>query len=75
MSYADLIVSGTIHQAHRRFSDVTRGKQCASTMPIEATMLNQTPIWNNKETMRFYKVAVSVEIRIIGHAKRSNALS
>ena len=29
MSNADLIVSGSIHQADRRFSDVSRGRQCA----------------------------------------------
>ena len=29
MSNADLIVSGSIHEADRRFSDVSRGRQCA----------------------------------------------
>ena len=31
LSNADLIVSGSIHQADRRFSDVSRGRQCAFT--------------------------------------------
>ena len=31
LSNADLIVSGSINQADRRFSDVSRGKQCAFT--------------------------------------------
>ena len=29
MPNADLIVSGNIHQADRRFSDLSRGRQCA----------------------------------------------
>ena len=29
MSKANLIVGGNIHQADRRFSDVSRGRQCA----------------------------------------------
>ena len=29
MSNADLIVSGSIHQADHRFSDLSRGRQCA----------------------------------------------
>ena len=29
MSNADLIVSGSIHQADRRFCDISRGRQCA----------------------------------------------
>ena len=29
MSNADLIVRGSIHQADRRFSDISRGRQCA----------------------------------------------
>ena len=29
MANADLIVSGSIHQADRRFSDLSRGRQCA----------------------------------------------
>ena len=31
LSNADLIVGGSIHQADRRFSDVSRGRQCAFT--------------------------------------------
>ena len=29
MSNTDLIVSGSVHQADRHFSDVSRGRQCA----------------------------------------------
>ena len=44
LSNADLIVSGSIHQADRRFSDVSRGRQCAFTSLLTLLRANSCRI-------------------------------
>ena len=45
MSNADLIVSGSTHQADRRFSDVSRGRQCAFTSLSTLLSENSCRVW------------------------------
>ena len=45
MSNADLIVSGSTHQADRLFSDVSGGRQCAFTSLVQTPAVFRNHQW------------------------------